>query len=713
MIEQSDQPAISPTSAHVDTGPSDDDLVLRHRVENPIAAKTFDAYRRLKTPIWVHDIDRGQHLFANLPACAMWKAENEADLLCRTFEDMSTTVHERLRQYQKSFVSKDKSFSELWTLFPKGAPVHVKITYTGFPLDDGRMAMMCEALSDLEEEPETVRSAQALMHTDVMITLFDAGASGAALYSNPSSMRSLIETDDTFSARINNDAVCADIFRELAEAGECDKILQVRTAIGDRWHNMSIKSCFDAVTGDDALLVTEVDVTEMRAVQERESYLAVHDALTGLRNRAYIQNFIENAQAFKAELADLAAVFYIDIDRFKQINDTLGHEVGDAVLVKVAERIRSEIKAVDVVARLGGDEFIVLIKGRDQDLDEIACRIRESVCRPIGCRDRDIVVSCSIGIARYPLDGEQFDGLMRHADLALYAAKNAGRKTHRYFQPVMEEEAARRQQLESELELAMDRGEFELYYQPRAEVASNRIVGVEALVRWNNPNRGLILPGEFIPLCEETGMIERLGETVLTTAALQQASWLRDGHDIFVSANLSPRQFNSERLLPLMREIARYPGVTPSRIEFEITETVLMGDSELVLATLTEIQSLGFNMALDDFGTGYSNLAYIPKYPIGCLKIDKTFIEQLPHSSAVIGLILSLGNQIGAKVVAEGVETLNQLDQLHEWECPEYQGFLFERPQTAAAITAILEQQALHGPIAFEDLSRLGQLSVS
>jgi len=657
------------------------------------AEQAFAFYRRLKTPIWVFDIDNTRLVFANDAACTVWRAENEQELLNRDFAgDMSKTVSERLKQYQKSFIAEDKDFSELWSIFPKGQPVPVKVSFTGFLLDDGRVAMLCEAQSGLVEEPETVRSAEALMHTDVMITLFDRA--GEALYANPSSRRSMLEAADALRARFGSTRLHARILKVLGKDREFNEVLEVRTAAGKRWHNVSIKSCSDGVTGKAAFLVTEIDVTELKAAQVRESYLALHDSLTGLYNRSFVQTLIEDPEAFQRKHATLAAILYIDIDRFKFINDTHGHEFGDAVLVTVARRISAELRPVDAVSRLGGDEFIVLINNTGEDLDAVAARIRARIGEPIGLGENAYSVSCSIGIARHPHDGKHFDILMRHADLALYAAKKAGRRTHCFFTSDMHEEAEKRNNLETDLVRAIKNKEFVLHYQPRVEVGTNRIVGLEALVRWNHGQRGLISPGDFIPLCEETGLIEPLGEEILVMAARQQAQWARAGHKVFVSVNLSPRQFHSERLMPLIREIASSPGVNPDLLELEITETVLMGDSEQFLATLTEIRKLGFHMALDDFGTGYSNLAYIPRYPIGCIKIDKSFIDQLPHSSAVIGLILSLGKQIGAKVVAEGVETMAQLQHLQRAGCAEYQGYLFERPQTVDRITALLQRRA-------------------
>lgn len=653
-------------------------------------------FQRLKAPIWVFDIDRSCVIFANTAACQLWNAKNEQELTSRNLaEDMSTTVKERLSQYQHSFCVSDKQFSELWTLYPKGKPVHVNVVFSGHRLDDGRMAMLCEVLSNFEEEPETIRSVEALLHTSVMITLYSAD--GRVLYTNPSSRHSLVDGKNVFNKRFISKFFRKKISTDLENSGQFRDIMEVQTANGIRWHKVLIKSCSDAVTGNDAMLVSETDVTAMKSAQEHKDYLATHDPLTGLHNRSVVQNYIENPQGFQQDYPNLLAVLYIDIDHFKNINDVYGHEAGDATLVMVAKRLKDVIRGSDAVVRLGGDEFLVILNSENHDhtsiLDEIAKRIRLRINEPIEIKGELITVSCSIGIAKNPTDGKHFEELIRHADLALYEAKNMGRKNHCYFKPSMSEKVQTRMKLESDLCHGLENDEFILHYQPRVDIKSGQIVAAEALVRWHHPQRGLVMPGDFIPFCEDTGQIEQLGELVLKKAASQQAAWAGAGHPITVSVNISPRQFHSDRLLPLMRTLSKIPGVDPSLLELEITENVLIGNSEQVLMTLAEIQRLGFHMALDDFGTGYSNLVYILDYPIKCIKIDKSFIGKLPQSNPVVKLIVSLGKQIEARVVAEGVETPLQLQTLRDFGCDEYQGFLFQKPRPSELITNLLENQ--------------------
>lgn len=657
------------------------------------ADRLFAAYRRLKTPIWVYDIDKGRIAFANKAALEIWQADSEVELCARDLGgDMSTTVRERLGQYQKSFVTQNRYFSELWTLFPKGEPVHITVVFFGFTLTDGRMAMLCEVVSkNLDEEPETIRSTEALLHTDVMITLFDAN--GQVLYTNPSSQRSLLDHDESFRARIDDDYLYDHVVGQFQVHGEYQDVVKVQTSAGEKWHNMTIKSCPDSVSGKPAFLMTEVDVTAMKKVQERESFLALHDPLTGLFNRSFVQKYIEDNDALKRDHPKLRALFYIDIDRFKTINDTQGHEFGDVVLAEIARRISKVLGPEHSVSRLGGDEFVIFITETDEAIDSLADQVMSCFLSPVEWKEFCTLVSCSLGIARYPHDGDVFDILLRNADIALYAAKKSGRKQYCFFEGAMYEDMVQRRQLEADILEAIEQNDFDLHYQARVDAHTKNIVGVEALARWHHAERGSVPPSEFIPICEETGMIEELGAFVLKSAVRQQAEWARAGHNIIVSINLSPRQFHAKNLLSQMQEISRYPDVIPALIEFEITESMLMGNSEQVLKLLTQIRALGFRISLDDFGTGYSNLAYIPLYPISCIKIDKSFIDQLPQSNPVIGLITTLAAQIGATIVAEGVETNEQLAYLENWPCGQYQGFLFHEPEASSGVTALLNKR--------------------
>ncbi len=644
----------------------------------PMVGASFDILYRMDVAVWVYDIDNAQIVHANPAACKIWGAEVESELQSRDLrEDMSSTVGKRLRQYQSDFLASDSTFTELWTLYPNGSPTSVMVIYRGYELLDGRMGMICEVVGESEDTPENLRSAEALLHTDVMIMLF--GVSGPALYLNPAARNSLRAPisglDDIFVDP-------QDLSRGLGEierVGEHRTVTKFHTVNGVRWFDVSIKSCSDAVTGQPALLLTSIDVSDLKEARDTARHLADRDQLTNLHNRSYLQNHL----AWLEDCGTAAGLTLIifDIDKFKTINDRHGHDAGDTVLRQIATRARAVLPPQNLLARFGGDEFVVVVSERigEAELANQIEKMRTAIAKPIQHEQTRLNVSVSIGVSQFNDDYSRAAQVMREADIALYASKQAGRDRVTYFNAEMGDAVAARDLLEVELNSAVEREEFVLHYQPRLDVTSGKIVGAEGLVRWNHPRDGVLLPGAFISVCEETGLIDDLGRLVLELGVTQAIKWNKEGRGLNISLNVSPRQFSDPTFLSTLSELAKRAGFPKGRVELEITESVLIGDHQLIADKLRAITAMGYQIAIDDFGTGYSNLSYISRFPLTCLKIDRSFIDQLPEAGPIVQLILTLGKQIGATVVSEGVETQDQLDWLTDHACEEVQGFLITK----------------------------------
>ncbi len=645
---------------------------------------------RVHEPIWVYDFDNACICWANKESLSIWQADSLEELRDRDLtSDMTQTVAKRLQQYQSDF-SRDETiqFREIWTLYPNGEPQTVEVLYSSFRLDDGRMAMMCEALLQEKFDNEALRSAEALLHTSVMITLYSK--SGEPLYRNPAARSSARSFGESLQSHFVNDASMQ--LLTSSDDDEINMVASVYTANGQRWHDITARRCMDAVSGDAAWLISEVDVSRLKATEERAQFLAEHDTLTGLPNRNYVsiafRNHVEQIQA----QGDRGALIYIDLDHFKDVNDSLGHEAGDKLLVEVAGRLKKIVGDGDNIARLGGDEFLLLLGpvADNKEIEKITRQVKKQLSKPITLQGRKVRVTPSIGISLFPEDGRNINDLMRHADLAMYHAKDLGRNESAFFTTDMSEAVETRINLESELMVALHEGQFVTYFQPRVDVQTNVITGAEALVRWIHPERGMVSPADFIPACEASGLIGTLGKFVLTQSILAQREWARNGHDIRVSVNLSPLQFGEERLVQDLIQIIEDNDGDPDKIELEITESVLLGHDQLTIDKLHSLVDYGFRIAIDDFGTGYSNLAYLHRYPIRCLKIDRSFIMQLDTAQPIIELIISMARLFKLDVVAEGVETPEQLKALREYDCQEYQGFLFEKPIEFVAFTELL-----------------------
>ncbi len=439
----------------------------------------------------------------------------------------------------------------------------------------------------------------------------------------------------------------------------------------------------DAQGAPKHLIVVIEDVTERKRSEQRIAFMAHHDVLTGLANRLAIMEKIEEAVARNRRRGDPFAVLLLDLDRFKHVNDTLGHAVGDALLRETAARLKASLRETDVLARLGGDEFAIVQDGDNnqrQAASALAERITEVISRPFYIDGNEVNIATSIGIALAPEHAANSDSLMKMADLALYRAKSAGRNGYRFFDPEMSLAASARHELESELRRAVQQGEFELYYQPIVDSRTSVICGAEALIRWQHPTKGLILPDQFIPLAEETGMITHIGEWLLQTACADAAGWPKG---IKVAVNLSAVQFRKNNLVDVVICALAQSGLPPERLELEITETALIESATECLPILHQFKNLGIAVALDDFGTGYSSLSQLMMFPFNKIKVDKSFIQNLTkrtECAAIIAATLTLARSLDIETTAEGVETVEQYRLLRLAGVTSLQGFLFQQP---------------------------------
>jgi diguanylate cyclase (GGDEF)-like protein/PAS domain S-box-containing protein len=486
----------------------------------------------------------------------------------------------------------------------------------------------------------------------------------------------------------------------LASSGQWQGEIWNRRKDGEifpAWMNVSAVGAANGTTSHYVAVFTEI--TNLKLSEERLHYLAHYDALTGLPNRVLLHDRLNHAMARARRTDKLMAVMFLDLDRFKIINDTLGHHVADELLRAMAERLKSCVRESDTVARLSGDEFSIILENlaHREDAELVSQKILQALSSAFQLENHEIFVTASIGIAIYPGAHCDEEKLLENADVAMYYAKDHGRNNYQFYTASMNARSLERLKLETDLRHALDREEFVLYYQPQFDVNLGRIVGVEALIRWQHPERKLIAPVEFVPLLEETGLIVPVGEWVLRTACRQCKTWQDEGHaDLRMAVNLSARQFKQPNLAETIAQILAETGLDSTFLELELTESIVMENSEETIRTLQRFKSMGIKIALDDFGTGASSLAYLKHFPIDTLKVCHSFVINIAHDekdAAIAAAVIALANNMNLNSVAEGVETCEQLEFLKFQQCHEMQGYLFSKPLPAEALTNLLREK--------------------
>ncbi|HKO17763.1 MAG TPA: EAL domain-containing protein, partial [Acidobacteriaceae bacterium] len=438
------------------------------------------------------------------------------------------------------------------------------------------------------------------------------------------------------------------------------------------------------------------DITDRKQAEARIHYMALHDALTGLPNRVLLQERLTQAIALANRNRNGVAVLMLDLDRFKNINDSLGHYIGDRLLEHVSTRLKACLRKSDIVARFGGDEFVFCLPAvtDTQGVERVAKKILTTLAEPFQIEGHELKIGASLGICQYPINGESPETLLQSADAAMYEAKTKGRGIYCFFTPELSEEAKRRQKLEKDLHKACARGEFILHYQPQVSAVSGRITGMEALLRWNHPEQGMISPNQFIPLLEELGLMVEVGQWVIRTACLQNVAWQNAGlPPIRMAVNVSAQQFHRGDIAGSVEAVLSETGLDPKWLELELTESLTLDESEVTIRIMHDLKRIGVGLSLDDFGTGWSSLSYLRRFPLDRLKIDRSFMRDIvsqPAAEAVVRSIMSLARNLGLTCVGEGVETRQQLEYLQKHMCPEVQGFLYSPALPAADCAQLL-----------------------
>jgi diguanylate cyclase (GGDEF)-like protein len=632
---------------------------------------------KFQIPAWLFNVRECRITWANQLGLEHWKSCSLDELCERKFaDDMSETVRLRLEQYLEDCLKYRKTIFDEWTVYPNGKPKTMKMAFCmGDDSDPADSLLVQVVKEDIRADPGALHGIQALMHTSSLISVFDEH--NQLVYANPASRALFTQSKLNLSEYFEDEAEVENIYRKLKMNQRAHCEARVNTKNGLRWHSMHLQKCRDPESGAATCLISATDITEEREAKLELTRLAFSDPLTGLLNRRALVDKVN--KCIRTNERDQFAIVFVDVDRFKLINDSLGHHIGDLLLNNIADLLTEVFSGSATVARLSGDEFALVTNTGDLELISYkVALLRKRLFNPVVVGNYRLRVSLSIGISRYPFDGVDADSLLQNADIAKQSAKSS-LLPYRCFDAALGNACKRRLEIERDLINALEKEEFVLHYQPKINAKDQSVAGVEALVRWQHPERGLVSPLEFIPVAEETGLIVDLGEWVLGKAIADQVNWAQQGHHASVAVNVSPLQFNSPEFPDIVSGLLELHGCSADNLNLEITESTLSSDEDMVQEILNGFCRQGITISIDDFGTGYSNLANLRKFPINCLKIDRAFVSDPDHAE-LLQTILELGKSMRLRMVAEGVETAEQVAWLTDRHCDEFQGFFFSKP---------------------------------
>ena len=578
-------------------------------------------------------------------------------------------------------------------LVANGSAVRVQgtlLNITERKLAEKRMSLLASVVE---------HSLEGILITDLELTIIDVNPAFTSI-TGYSAEEAIGKAPKLLSSGWHDKSHYQKIWHSLKETGQWQGEMTNRRKDGEIYTEwLTISSVYDQHGELSNYVGVFYDITEKKAVEQHITQLAYYDSLTELANRRLFEDRFEQSLRFARRNEQTVALLYIDLDRFKPVNDSLGHKAGDVLLKQVARRLQDSVRDSDTVARLGGDEFAIIMENINQvNVSHCAQAIIELLDKPFTIEGSEVFVGASIGISMFPSDGVDMATLIKHADIAMYRAKEEGRKTYQFFLPEMNAGVEERLALENALRYAMARGELELHYQPQVRLKDGRITGVEALLRWHHPEMGFISPARFIPIAEDSGLINEIGRWVLEQACQQRRAWqITVNEDFRVAVNLSARQFSSD-VATMVEQVLRDTGLEANQLELEITESMVMQNADHAVQVLNALNKLGVQLAIDDFGTGYSSLSYLKRFPLHKVKVDRTFIKDLPNDeedAAITNAVIAMGKTLGLTVLAEGTETLEQIEFLHEQLCDEVQGYFCSRPVPVQELDALLQAQYL------------------